>query len=184
VIPELLPHSGSLPVGRYSSNLEDFERRFVRHPEFSSSETRSRIWNDFLSALTLLKSALPVASVWVAGSFTTSKIDPSDIDCLFVVDISEIQKVTNDEPKAKVVQEFANAGSLKSVGLLVDNYFIAWHPVMVPAAQSEDERNYYRIRGYWDDWWQRSRQPDQMSISNAFPRRGYLEVIVDGFTEQ
>jgi hypothetical protein len=43
---------------------------------------------------------------------------------------------------------------------------------------------YLRRRGYWDDFWMRTRsgtkgQPFQ--VADALPRRGYVEISLDGF---
>ena len=48
----------------------------------------------------------------------------------------------------------------------------------------EEPSFYYVMRGYWDDWWMRLRNQagaGQPIDLEALPRRGYVEVILDGY---
>lgn len=181
MISEFADLTSELPQGRYATTLEFFETTYVLSQPFSGSTTRGKIWADFKVALNLLRSVVPIASVWVGGSFTTSKVNPSDIDCLFVIDSDDLLEAHKDSDNAQIVAWFAVPGLLKLNNLLVDSYVLPWRAVTEPHLLEDDDLEYYRARGYWDDWWQRQRVvPDQLDRRNTFPQRGYLEVIVDG----
>jgi hypothetical protein len=183
MIPGFVGDGGHLPLGRYSTTVAEFKERFVDDSKFTDSTSRSKIWADFESSLNILKCAVDVVSVWIGGSYATSKMNPSDIDCLFLVTETQVEKAKGDEQKAKILQEFATSQKLKSAGLLVDNYILVWRAVPMPAMQNPDQTSYYNARGHWDDWWQRHLVDQSSLFANALPRRGYLEVIIDGITE-
>ena len=56
------------------------ERLSQAHP---SNAARTRLWSRFTTLLGLLQGTGIPFSVWVAGSFTTEKPDPSDVDAAF-----------------------------------------------------------------------------------------------------
>lgn len=186
MIPAIAPGASSFEVGRYSSTLAELHAEYVAAPGFVSSSTRAAIWGDFVSATTLLQSVVAVATVWVGGSFTTSKVDPSDIDCLYWVeaDLAEAAKSTGRRA-SNVLGAFAKPNTLKSMGLRVDHYLMNWRSVPDPSLADSDDWKYYRDRGHWDDWWQRERQSPTGAPAarpDSVQRRGYLEVILDGFS--
>ena len=63
-------------------------------------------------------------------------------------------------------------------GLRVDSFIVPW------ALEDTDEMTvpgYQKWRGYWDDWWERRRRaPGEPLESEAYQRRGYVEVVIDG----
>ena len=185
MIPEFQTATSSLPIGRYSATIDEFHNYFVAGPQFQNADIRKEIWNELLTAIKLFRTVVPIVSVWIGGSFTTTKLEPQDIDCLFVVDRSEIQKL--DEPSdhvRNVLQKLATKGSLKEINLRVDNFILIATPPAIPAVANSDEKFYYESRGHWDDWWQRSRAEFEDTRFESLPRRGYVEVTVDGFSER
>ena len=59
-----------------------------------------------------------------------------------------------------------------------DSYVLEWMPS--PGHQRPvGAEPYYGNRGYWDNLWVRVRDSDQRL--DSVPRRGYLEVILDGY---
>lgn len=175
VIPAL-SEDGWLPRGRFCASLAEVKERFVDDPAFVTSRTRAKVWQDFEAVLALIEQQrVKVPAVFLGGSFLTSTVDPGDIDVAFFVDVS---RISNPATLTGVTRTVRGA---KLVGLEVDGFLIQWSP---DGSQKGAEPSYTDSRGFWDDFWQRfvpkaDRQPPQRQ--HSMPRRGYLEVIVDGY---
>ncbi|MEU1713260.1 hypothetical protein AB0E52_10405 [Micrococcus luteus] len=143
---------------------------------------REVIWNDWLKALAVLKQLVgDVPAAWLSGSFLTSKQVPGDIDSLFIIDAVEYAsaKARLSPEYLPILTALAGGNAAREVlGLNVDSYILEWDPKPTPAANSRD--GYYLSRGYWDDLWVRVKDPNDSRLE-SIPRRGYLEVIIDGY---
>ncbi|MGY0019019.1 DUF6932 family protein [Streptomyces sp. YJ-C3] len=178
-VPALNSASGTLPLGRYECTEEEIRHAFVEHPDFSSSVSRLNIWNDWEIAREVITSTLTVHAVWIAGSFTTSKLDPGDVDITFLVNGPEYDALNSEQ--RGIISNFATGSKgAQQHGLQVDSYMIPWFSFAAPTPfRDPNQSNYYVTRGYWDDWWLRSRtgnKGDPPVRQDSFPRRGYLEV--------
>ena len=183
VIPALEPTTGLLPVGRYTCAGQEVEDCFVTAAQFSASGTRGDIWGDWQIAQQFLQQSVIVHAAWLGGSFTTAKVDPDDIDVTFVVSADDYS--ARPPQDQQVVDLFNTPGHVKAVlGLKVDSYVLPWH--RIPALPTMPVHlEYYRARGYWDDWWQRSPiagKGNPPTPADAVPRRGYLEVLLSGYS--
>lgn len=182
MIPALDPATGWLPLGRHPCTQGEIEAAFVTAPEFSTSPTRPQIWRDWLTGLQVLQRAVLVHGAWLGGSFTTSKVDPEDLDVTFLINGEDMRGRT---PQEQTVITLFGSSQVKALGLRLDTYAIAWEGVPLPwqhAAQIHDA--YFWARGCWDDWWQRIRVGPQSSpptLADAPPRRGYLEVSLSDY---
>lgn len=170
VIPSLTSE-GLLPCGRFQCSSDEVEAVFL------GNERRAKVWDDFLAVADLLRRRrVRLPSAFVSGSFVTSVDDPGDVDAAFLYDASAVTRPETHAELARI------AGSTKDeLALEVDALLIGWHPQGYDLAQ---QRRYRQDRGYWDDFWQRhvlkaDRDPEQRH--HAFPVRGYLEVILDGY---
>jgi hypothetical protein len=184
VIPELDPVTGLLPLGRHVCAEAEVEAVFVSASRFAASLTRRDVWNEWQQAAQLLQGAVVVHAAWLGGSFTTSKIDPGDIDVTFIFDADDYtQRQTQDQ---QVVSLFSTAQVKAVLGLRVDSYAIPWTSIPQPQSYGRNQIHdqYYWARGYWDDWWQRHQLGGKGSppvLADASPRRGYLEVLFGGY---
>jgi hypothetical protein len=113
VIPPLNPTTGLLPQGRHVCSAAEVEDMFVKDSVFPGSSTRSKIWNDWNDGLALLQSAVPVHAVWIGGSFTTSKLDPGDIDVTYVAN-AEQARLQQGVQEQKTINTFSTPGSVKA----------------------------------------------------------------------
>lgn len=185
VIPAIAAGNHVLDLGRHPASLGEIESRFVNDPAFAGSSTRAAIWQEFISATELLRRNVSVAAVWIGGSFTSTKLDPGDIDCTYLIDVQHAVDAHSDPARAGVLAQFATPNSLKPLGYRVDHFICVWRDVPDPAIvpRTGPEWDYYRMRGHWDDWWQRERVSPAGTFArdDALPRRGYLEVVLDGF---
>jgi hypothetical protein len=129
------------------------------------------------AALQAAVGAVPAA--WLSGSFLTDKVEPNDLDCVYLVESSNLAAAYSSDPrKAKFLASVAGSGVTAAFGLLVDSYILEWTPtagVIPPVSPT----SYLSGRGYWDDLWSRERSNN--TRESSVPRRGYVEVILDGY---
>jgi Family of unknown function (DUF6932) len=185
VIPPLDAGTGLLPLGRHVCAESEVEARFVSAPEFVSSTTRQGIWQDWQSAVGLLRTVVAVHAAWLGGSFTTSKTDPGDIDATFLINGDGLDgRSLADRTVASL---FIDGRVKAQIGLNIDSYAMLWRPIPqpMPFLVNRIHDQYYWARGYWDDWWQRHQvggkgRPPQPE--DAVPRRGYLEVSLSDYS--
>lgn len=155
-----------LPVGRYTVPMSDVSRHFIEgRPD---QEHRARLWRDFEEFTRgQLKSGLKALSFWLDGSFISGKSYPNDIDFTTIVDGLASQPIG-------LYDSYLNCGPAwqkkphPELGrtLAIDAYAIVKGSDGDPAHAA-----YLSGRGYWDDWWQRSRATSE-ELS-----KGYLEVL-------
>lgn len=164
---------GHLPPGRWGATLDEIQNRFAA----DSSSRRAEVWGEFVQALALLRSVVRVSRVWVGGSFISVKEEPGDVDVVFFVRADQIEydRLNEDD---RAILGFAAGGPQfkKATGLRVDSYLVPWL-----LGDGAEVAEYQKRRGYWDDWWERCRRsPGEPVESDAYQRRGYVEVIIDG----
>nr|WP_218062937.1 hypothetical protein [Arthrobacter sp. SDTb3-6] len=151
----------------------------------TSTDRRAKLWDDFLTATALLRSHVPVCAVWMGGSYFTIKPEPDDIDCVFLVEASAAESAINES--AAVIGAFASGKSVRrGLGLELDTFILPWAPDATTGMSHPFVRDYYRTRGYWDDLWSKMRSGSKGATPvklDSHPRRGYLEVILDGYPE-
>lgn len=170
-----LTTEGLLPLGRWHASLGEVATAFA-----TGDDPRPQIWTEFIVATAALRQIVHVCAVWLGGSYFTSKPAPDDIDCAYLVDARSVPATTAE---AAAFDLFAGGRKLRQFsGLRVDSYVIPWS--YRPGTEVEEPlRAPLMMRGYWDDFWQRHRSGTKGSThpADALPRRGYLEVILDGY---
>jgi hypothetical protein len=152
---------------------------FVSDPSFAASATRQQVWSDYARAYATLNPVVPVLAAWIGGSFSTGKMDPDDIDVVWIVDRRRYAALA--PPQRAAVAIFGQGKLLRQkTGARVDTFMLMWEPVPVPdVGANVDHASLAASRGYWDDLWLRQIQgPKTLRRTNADtpPRRGYLEV--------
>ena len=186
MIPAFDDGANLLVTGRYVATIEEVRERFVTDERFARSVSRAAIFSEWEEATAALREAVPVAQVWLAGSFTTTKLDPGDIDCLYWLDADQVEAVS-DVAARNVIGLFAQPNALREeFGLRIDSYVAVWRSIPDPALGDHLDWKYYRDRGHWDDFWQRHRTGPKYAPPGrpeSIQRRGYLEVTLDGFTD-
>lgn len=180
MIPSLV--NGLLPLGRFGATLPEIEASFVAGPEWVRSTTRSSVWADWQQITSDVRSVVPVCAVWVGGSFFTDKLDPDDLDAVYIIDSRELATVQANP----VLGLLAKGSLIRSItGQRVDTYVMTWVPDPDGQGQQPGFNDYAGWRGYWDDLWQRKiegAKNAQRVSADALPKRGYLEVTLDGYT--
>ncbi len=182
MIPKLDHATGYLPVGRYPATVSEVEAQFVT----GRSPRRSEVWGHWQQATELLRSHVEVLSAWIGGSFLSVTDEPDDIDCVYWVEDLELSKAGLNPDSHAILGAFARQKVIRqTLELRVDTFLVPWHcQENLSELSSDYSQVYYRQRGYWDDFWQRRRSGgkyDPPRREDALPRRGYLEVMLDGY---
>lgn len=170
--------SGSLPMGRWTVT-EAEAKALCGTPD---GKLREEIWQEWETLTAAVRSCVgEVAACWLGGSFFTSKAAPADLDCVYVIDNVLLANARTDANRAAFLQIVATKDAVKTqFHLRLDTFILDWmpHPGVDPGTVYR-QRDYLAMRGYWDDLWCRMRDP--IPRLEAIPRRGYLEVILDGY---
>ncbi|MEE6289310.1 hypothetical protein V2J52_16775 [Georgenia sp. MJ173] len=175
---------GALPRGRYPATIPEVESAFVADPMWAASTTRPTVWADWLQVTAQARKVVPVAAAWLGGSFLTDKLNPDDLDVIYLIDARQAAAVTS--PLYRGFLSLLSQGqALRTLrGSRLDTFVIDWVPDPDGARMAPGFSDYVADRGYWDDLWQRSLSGPKMAPrvpSDALPKRGYLEVILDDF---
>ncbi|MGW9168422.1 DUF6932 family protein [Agromyces sp. NPDC055658] len=190
MLPAIDLDTGHLPLGRYLTTLDQLEERYVTGQEYDASTTRQGIWNDFLDVTKGLRGMLPVCYVWVSGSFISSKLNPEDIDVMYWCEDVDFNRVRTSGTIVEqyVLQTIAQSRLRSVTGHRVDSRIGRWHARPETGLLDTPEHHAYaRSRGFWDDFWMRIRsgeKGDPPVRLDALPRRGYVEVTLDGCSHE
>ncbi|GGD32948.1 hypothetical protein GCM10010915_11680 [Microbacterium faecale] len=174
---------GVLPLGRHHVTLADVEARYVRDPQFAQSSSRVEIWDHFKTVTSELQKIVPVAYVWVSGSYISNKQDPDDIDVVYWCEDRHVSAIADPRDRM-ILQMFATRAVRSTTGLRVDAGMAQWHVYPEAASGPSNEHlSYIQMRGFWDDFWLRRRSGPKGAPpvrEDALPRAGYLEMMLDG----
>lgn len=186
-IPPLDPETGHLPPGRYRTTLPNIKQRFVLSPDFQASSTRAAIWDGFTSYLLAWKTSQAalgqpiLKTIWVGGSFTSSELDPQDIDLSPVYDEALVDDL-HSKPGIKSLKKLIGNRTSMTNKYMVEPFPLPWRGLqstLHPSTLPDHAQTYLAKRGGLDDWWQRIR-PAGAKVAPVAPtdvaERGYLEV--------
>lgn len=168
-----------LPLGRYLVTFDEIEDAYVT----GLSAKRQEIWNAFRNCIGLIRSAVgSLAEVWIGGSFITSKEEPRDIDAvfLFTKDCFDAAASGSSNDAKLVLSILTRSSKINRLDPSVDGYALIVPPTEYDVS-GEFETIYSRQRGYWDQFWSKTRFVDEKSDGWKYPASGYLEVIIDGY---
>lgn len=158
-----------LPHGRYLTTFDEINASFV--PVGNSA--RETIWTEFINATEFYRETIgEIFSVWIGGSFITSKDNPSDIDVTYLIKSDVFNKAIHDIYGNKAISIMRRVDTFRFD--LVDSYIIELHQTHTQCSPQD----YMQWRGYWDQFWSKTRIGDPSQPS--FPKCGYLEVMIDG----
>ncbi|MFD0856739.1 DUF6932 family protein [Actinomadura adrarensis] len=167
---------GQLPHGRWVCTEEEVKAAYID----GQAGDREEIWREWREVTGVLRNIVgEVAACWLSGSLFTDKPDPADVDCVYIIDVERLLTAANSDARHDAFLRYVARSQLKDVyDVRVDSYILEWTPTPGPAI-SDVARGYLRRRGYWDDLWCRVRDEDPRL--DSIPRRGYLEVQLDGY---
>jgi hypothetical protein len=175
MIPEF-NGNGNLPAGFITPKLEEFEEHFVAN--FQDSTTRREIFNGYIRYTGKLD-AIKVATIqWVNGSYTTSKVNPTDIDFVAHIDAIELDRSGEiKEPFAKLTDKSRAKSECRC-----DVYFIAVYPPEIPELYESTKEDIE----YWSKWFAHDRENNPKGIiefnlsDGSFNIEKYYGGVIDG----
>lgn len=193
MIPDLDASTGHLPPGRYRATLTEVHARFVDHADFAGSATRGAIWDGFVAYMAawrevedtladVLGGRPLVMSVWLGGSFISGKLDPHNVDLTMIIDGELAESCSGKQGMGKFAKLVRRDRMLElflvSPCIVRYSYFRSPFPDQIGSTPFIEQ--YVRMRGAFDDWWQRVRPTGEPkgapTKETAGARRGYLEV--------
>lgn len=180
MIPPLDTALGALPPGRFQVTLDE-----LRASQFvTGSQYRQELFAEWEVATQVLRETVPVCVAWVGGSFVTDRDEPNDVDTVYILDNYDVEGLSEDD--ATVIHTYSESHKFREeFGMRVEPAVLKWVPID-GAVPLEEGFEYRELRGFWDESWSkmRPRGPHEMvpgTRLGALPRRGYLEVILDGY---
>ena len=185
VIPPLEPTTGALPLGRWGCTTAELEQQFVNDDMFAGSSTRRQILGDWFQAKSMLDSLSPdlIECAWLGGSFVTAKLDPDDIDSMFILSGEAFDALPSNGKRGQVMDFNVKDKLRLKTGLRVEAFVFVRHAHAMPWSRGSTVdpalAPEFAIRGAWDDWWLRDRagpKGNLPTVADAKPVRGYLEV--------
>lgn len=181
-LPEPDPDTGLLPPGRYAANLETLHAELVAAPHFTESTTRADLWAEWEQHRALVDLwTSKIARIWLGGSFTSRKLDPSDVDVTYLIQAAAYDRL--DEEAVGTIADLADRTWCLGHRMRVDAYVIrlpedvpVWQ--LNPALFSEATNGSFRDIGLYDEIWQRTRSSPTGDGQARMLRRGYVEVLL------
>jgi hypothetical protein len=180
-----------LAPGRYRVEADEARALLVGNSRFKDSATREQIWDGFERYMgrffilddhfsDVLQGESLVHSVWLGGSFVSSRVDPRNADVTVFVNDAAATAIKGKPRAGWMTRAFTRVHTEREY--LLSALEVRYRPVRSVFDLDElehTELEYLRQRGAWDDWWQRCRPAgakDAPTLESAAPRRGYLEV--------
>lgn len=145
------------------------------------NDHRRALLGELETFLRLINKVITIEAYWLSGTLLTDKEFPSDVDVVLVINDELIENLAGGAKllvTTEGLQELADRRRLR-----VDGYVLPWMVRPSVGYEAKDER-YLLARGYWDDFWMRLRSVPKGETpvrTCALPRRGYVEVIVNGY---
>jgi len=181
-LPQLDITTGLLPPGRYAADLEEIESMFVSASDLSGSSTRARLWDEWAQHRLMVESMTgEIARIWLAGSFVSGALDPSDIDVTYLLR-AEIHDGL-DEESVQYLDDLTDRSWCVDHKMRVDSYLLRlpdelefWQ--LTPCHFTDQTNQAFRDTGLYDELWQRTRAFPHGPGQGGKLRRGYVEVLL------
>ena len=181
MLPELGP-DGMLPPGRYRATRDELCGRFVE----GRGEHRAALWRDWEAATEMLGRCVQLNAVWMYGPFLSTVEDPQLVHCVYWAEDYEIAKARLNLEFANVLRSYSLPGHVRRIlGVRVDTSLAHWHCQPDMRNRDHDFAQYAKRRGEVDDLVQRvvsGPRGAERVRQDALPRRGYAEVIINGYS--
>ncbi len=114
--------------------------------------------------------------IWLAGSFVSGKLDPSDIDLAYLIDADAYRGVTEPDEIADLANLSDREWCVKH-GMRIDAYLLSlpatvdFRDLGTVGAMAAGDSEVFQMLGLYDEIWQRCRAGHRQ-------RRGYVEVAL------
>jgi hypothetical protein len=143
------------PYGFIDMNMDEMKINFV--VDFNKSTTRQNIFNGYMQYCTDLYGVIKEEFYqWINGSFTTTKINPRDIDLVNLISLNRIQVLG---------QALCCFDTNCSNGQVKIDYNVDGYIIPIPDAQYPEYYEYFnRNISYWQNQWGRDRDGNPKGI--------------------
>ena len=156
-LPEPDPATGLLPPGRYAAGLETLYDALVIAPRFAESVTRKKLWDEWAQHRVVVEAvAGEISRLWLAGSFASGKLDPSDIDATYLLR-AEVYDRLDQETLADLYDLTDKAWCVER-SMRIDSYLVRlpdempfWQ--MKPSSLGMRASEAFRDLGLYDEVW-------------------------------
>jgi hypothetical protein len=180
LLPPLEQETGWLPPGRYHSDLDELHARFVAAEVYAVASRREELWSQWELHRSLMEAfAGGIERLWLAGSFVTSKLEPSDVDMVYLLPAKEYDQLQAED--LGHLDELTDPQWCRKQGMCIDAFLLRvpgetefWR--LTPESLVDADRSSFLQLGIYDEIWQRTRNGTRGSTRRAADRRGYVEV--------
>ena len=176
------PVTGLVPPGRHVITLRDVRDTLVEAPRFSGSATRKELWVEWEAHRSIIEAYTGgIGRIWLAGSFASSKLDPSDIDTTYLIHADVYDRLEGEDFES-LFDATEKSWCLRR-NMRIDSYLIRmpddldfWK--LTPMTFSGKTNDSFRDVGLYDEVWQRIHPSLLVGEGAANSRRGYVEVLL------
>nr|WP_320161474.1 hypothetical protein [uncultured Methanoregula sp.] len=136
---------GNIPVGEHEASLPEFKIRFVS--EFNSSSTRNDLYTNYINYNVLLSTFNVAKKERVVGSYTSAKVDPTDVDLIVYIDALLLIQCHEEH----------NLWNNLNEDMIHDTY--KCHTFLVFIYPEDDPRYEHalHVREHWEKWFSKDR---------------------------
>ncbi len=163
------------PPGRYLLTWDDVRDSLVLSEAFNKSATRPALWKE-LEVHRAMTECLTgsVSRMWLAGSFVSGKLHPSDVDVTYLLEADVYRAI----PEGGDVEDLDNLMDREWCirnGMRIDAYVLSlpatvdFRDLGVTGAMTPEDAEVFQLLGLYDEIWRRCREGNGR-------RRGYVEV--------
>jgi hypothetical protein len=176
-LPAFHPDTACPPPGRFPMTWEEVETSLVRADCWKHSSTRTELWIELRLHLTLVDMVVGgVDRVWLAGSFVSGKLDPSDVDLAYLIAPEAFDSIETDQESIDHLDNLGTSEWCVRQKMRIDAYMLRlpstsdFRDLGIAGAMAPGDDEVFRELGLYDEIWQRCR------AAGGTARRGYLEV--------
>ncbi|MFP8963127.1 DUF6932 family protein [Streptomyces nanhaiensis] len=174
-LPSFEQDTGCPPPGRYAMTWDEVEATLVLADEFEGTTTRRALWEELTFHRAQVEClAGSVSRIWLAGSFVSTKPDPSDIDVTYLLEAAVYGAISQQDDLADLANLEDREWCVRN-GMRIDAYVLSlpatkdFRDLGLTGAMATEDAEVFQRLGLYDEIWQRCRVGDGR-------RRGYVEV--------
>lgn len=178
-LPAFLPDTACPPPGRFPMTWTEVESVLVSADQWQGSSTRAELWSELTTHVALVSTVVgAVDRIWLAGSFVSGKLDPSDVDLAYLIAPEAFDSIATDPESIGYLDRLGTREWCVKQQMRIDAYMLRlpstvdfWALGIVGAMDDGDDTVFQQL-GLYDEIWQRCRTDGGTS------RRGYVEVAL------
>ena len=174
-LPPFGSETGFPPPGRYAVLWDEIEESLVLGDAFRDSTTRRALWQEFGVHRAAIECVVgTVSRVWLAGSFVSSKLNPSDIDVTYLLE-ADVYRAISDQDDIADLDNLQDREWCARRQMRIDAYVLSlpatqdFRNLGLTGAMATGDAEVFQQLGLYDEIWQRCREGNDR-------RRGYVEV--------